>query len=141
MKRTLTALSAIAVVVGWTAFGQAEDVELNEAVYEQGLSQLVADGYDVIQVDQDEAGNLSFSAHDGQNGRILVLDANGAVVSDGPAQVDTGEDIYARATPLLNTASDGTLAATDAKAAVDPKTALEEEEGIDGNLLKEASTQ
>ncbi|MAM60379.1 hypothetical protein [Maritimibacter sp. UBA3975] len=138
MKRKLTAFSAIAALAAFAAFGQAEDVELNETVYQQGLTQLVADGYDVIQVDQDESGTMSFSAHNGREGRMLILDANGMLISDGPAEVKTGEDVYAAAQPRLSDAlAEGDLATSEAKDdAVDPKTALEAPHGPGADALK-----
>lgn len=84
MKRKLMSLSVVALVAGSALFAQSIDQQtaLNEDVYQIGLDRLVAEGYDLGTVSQDDAGNLTFEAFDGDQGRILVLDSDGKVVRD-----------------------------------------------------------
>jgi hypothetical protein len=96
MKRKLMSLSVVALVAGSALFAQSMDPQaaLNEDVYQVGLDRLVAEGYELGTVSQDDAGNLTFEASSGNKGRILVLDSEGAVIRDVRTDVPIIDDKY-----------------------------------------------
>lgn len=90
MKRFAT-MTAIALVAGTTAFAQdSASAELNQEVYAMGMTELKDDGYNVTTVRQDASGNLTFMASNDTNGRILVMDDDGSILSDSMTQVNAG---------------------------------------------------
>ncbi|MBV7408652.1 hypothetical protein [Maritimibacter sp. DP1N21-5] len=81
MKRTMITLSVAAMLTGGAAFAQQANT-LNESIYAQGMGMLQSEGYNVSLVRQDNIGNLTFMASSDAGGRVLVIDGEGAVVSD-----------------------------------------------------------
>ncbi|EAQ14575.1 MULTISPECIES: hypothetical protein [Maritimibacter] len=98
MKRKLMTLSTVALIAGTAAFAQNVESGLNQEVYAKGMADLTAEGYDVNTVRQGRDGNLTFMASSDAGGRILILDADGMVVSDTMTQMEMGVDQYAATT-------------------------------------------
>ncbi|MGR3362958.1 MAG: PepSY domain-containing protein [Maritimibacter harenae] len=85
MKRfaSMTAIALLATTPAVTALAQDDArAELNQEVYAEGMAELTGDGYDVETVRQDDEGSLTFMARNETNGRILIMDDDGDVVSD-----------------------------------------------------------
>ncbi|MZR14852.1 hypothetical protein GQE99_17660 [Maritimibacter sp. DP07] len=96
MKRfaSMTAIALLATTPAVTALAQDDArAELNQEVYAEGMAELTGDGYDVETVRQDDEGSLTFMARNETNGRILIMDDDGDVVSDTMTDLDASTRI------------------------------------------------
>ncbi|MEC7764544.1 MAG: hypothetical protein VX874_21755 [Pseudomonadota bacterium] len=123
---TMTAIALLAATPAATALAQdSAQAELNQDVYAMGMAELQGDGYDVNQVRQDNSGSLTFMATNETNGRILIMDEDGDIMSD------TMTDLNAAAMIEADGDDDGGSlnAMADTDAMIDTETMSDDDSG------------